>query len=75
MPMSPEESARKLLAIIKHETAAGEIMMVGAVNSTFLTAGGTAEDCAAGMEYAVKHGWLEGAGVSVRLTHLGAGLK
>ncbi len=75
MPMSPEEPARKLLAIIKHETAAGEIMMVGSVNSKFLTAGGTAKDCADGMEYAVNHGWLENAGVSVRLTNLGAGLE
>ncbi len=71
MPMSPEEPARKLLAIIKHETAAG----VGSVNSKFLTAGGTAKDCADGMEYAVNHGWLENAGVSVRLTNLGAGLE
>jgi hypothetical protein len=75
MPMSPEESARKLLAIIKQETAVGEIMMVGAVNSKFLRACGTAEDCAAGMEHAVKHGWLEDAGVSVRLTDLGAVLE
>ena len=72
---SPEGAARKILAIVTEETAAGEIMMVGAVNLKFLTAGGTAEDCAAGMEYAVEQGWLEAAGVAVRLTDLGAGLE
>ena len=58
--LSPEESARKILAIFASKNIrAGQILTAGQVNLQFLTTGGGAEEYAAGAEYALAHGWLE----------------
>jgi hypothetical protein len=62
-----------ILAIFRsHHIRAGQVLMAHQVNLQFLTDGRTAADYAAGLSYALEHGWLEdGSGNSLRLTESG----
>jgi hypothetical protein len=56
---TPEDSARAILAIFKaHNMRPNGMLMVGQVNTQFLTNGGKAADYAAGLQYAVHKDWL-----------------
>lgn len=68
-----DESARAILQIFAaRNVRAGEILMAGAVNSSFLNdPRHRAEDYAAGLSYAVEKGWVTDEGTMIRLTETG----
>ena len=72
---SEEHFARALIQIIKDAgTAAGEIMIFGAIESAWLKSDyADREDLMSGLKYAGDHGWVEDAGGGkLRLTTKGA---
>jgi hypothetical protein len=69
-----EHHALRIVRIMKDAgTAAGEIMMFGAIEAVWLKPDdATHEELLAGLRYAADQGWIEDAGTAVRLTAQGA---
>ncbi len=77
-PLSnPEAAARRLLAIVlARDIDVGQFAYAGAVNDTFLQAGGDVAEYIAGRDFAVAHGWikLDPSGSRIILLQPGADL-
>ena len=73
--LTPEESARSILAVFKASGAgANEVLMLGAVDKRFLNHGDARPaDFTSGLRHAVDMGWVElaGQGRQLRLTQAG----
>jgi hypothetical protein len=73
--LTPEESARGILAVFKASGArANEVLMLGTVDQRFLNRGGARPaDFTSGLRHAVDMGWVEltGQGRQPRLTQSG----
>ncbi len=69
-----EHHALRIVRIMKDAgTAAGEIMMFGAIEAVWLKPdNANHEELLAGLQYAGDQGWVEDAGTAVRLTAQGA---
>jgi len=69
-----EHHARRIVQIMREAgTAAGEIMMFGAIEAVWLkTDNADHEGLLAGLKYAGDQGWVEDAGSAIRLTAEGA---
>jgi hypothetical protein len=69
-----EHHALRIVRIMKDAgTAAGEIMMFGAIEAVWLKPDNADHDgLLAGLRYSADQGWVEDAGTAVRLTTQGA---
>jgi hypothetical protein len=68
-----EHHALRIVRIMKDAgTAAGEIMMFGAIEAVWLKPDNADHDgLLAGLQYAADQGWVEDAGTAIRLTAKG----
>ena len=74
MAGAAEHHARRIVQIMKEAgTAAGEIMMFGAMEAVWLKPDNADhEGLLAGLQYAGDQGWVEDTGAAIRLTAKGA---
>jgi hypothetical protein len=71
-----EHHARRIVQIMKDaSTAAGESMMFGAIEAEWLKPDNADQgELLAGLQYAGDRGWVEDAGLAIRLTAKGANI-